>query len=105
MNSWQGIEIDAGPRQLAERAANRAGVPVEQWIERAIRRAYPAAFQAPRPAPAPPMTQPRNGFNPAPQHNGNGIDQSLAELIAVARAPRQPAAPRPEAERHRIAAP
>ncbi len=105
MSSWQGIEIDAGPRQLAERAANRAGVPVEQWIERAIRRAYPAAFQAPQPAPAPPMTPPRASFNPAPQHNGNGIDQSLAELIAVARAPRQPAAPRPEAERHPIAAP
>jgi TPR repeat protein len=103
MSSWQGIEIDANLRQLAERAANRAGVPVEQWIERAIRRAYPAAFQAPQPAP--PMMPPRNSFNQAPQHNGNGIDQSLAELIAVARAPRQPAAPRPEAQPHQVAVP
>ncbi len=105
MSSWQGIEIDAGPRQLAEHAAHRAGIPVEQWIERAIRRAYPAAFQAPQPAPALTMTPTRNSFNQAPQHNGNGIDQSLAELIAVARAPRQPAAPRPEAARQPIAAP
>ncbi len=56
MSSWQGIEIDAGPRQLAEHAAHRAGIPVEQLIERAIRRAYPAAFQAPQPAPALTMT-------------------------------------------------
>lgn len=104
MSSWQGIEIDAGPRHLAEHAANRAGIPVEQWIERAIRRAYPAAFQAPQPAPAPPLT-PRQNFNPPPQPNGNGIDQSLADLIAVARAPRPPVAPRPEAERHPAAAP
>jgi hypothetical protein len=123
MSSWQGMELDSNLRQLAERAAGRAGITVEQWLERAIRRAYPAAFQvtappAPAPAPAAPprasFGQAQFGqdqFGPAPQYgNGfghppqvpqpqqppqpNGIDQSLAELIAVARAPRPSAAAR-----------
>ena len=118
MSSWQGVEIDANLRQLAERAAGKAGVPVEQWLERAIRRAYPAAFQVQAAPPVPPPAPPRsnfgqaqfgqvpqsgNGFGQPPQApqppQPNGIDQSLAELIAVARAPRQPAAPRMEPER------
>ena len=121
MSSWQGVDIDANLRQLAERAAGKAGVPVEQWLERAIRRAYPAAFQVTAPLvppSAPQAASPRtsfgqaNGFGPtqfgpapqAPQPQQqpqpNGIDQSLAELIAVARAPRAPVA-----ERHPLASP
>ena len=38
MSSWQGIELEPELHQLAERAAVKAGIPVEQWIERSIRR-------------------------------------------------------------------
>jgi TPR repeat protein len=96
MNSWQGIELEPELHQLAERAALKAGIPVEQWIERSIRRACPAAFEAP--VVAPPPAPPRSGFDPAPKNKTNGIDPSLAELIAAARVPRQPAAPAPAPE-------
>jgi TPR repeat protein len=87
MSSWQGIELEPELHQLAERAAVKAGIPVEQWIERSIRRACPAAFQAPVVAP------PLNGFDQALKNRTNGLDPSLAELIAAARVPRQPVAP------------
>ena len=89
MSSWQGIELEPELHQLAERAAVKAGIPVEQWIERSIRRACPAAFQAPVVAP------PLNGFDQALKNRTNGLDPSLAELIAAARVPRQPVAPAP----------
>src|ERR1700691_52191 len=89
MSSWQEIELDPELHQRAERAAVKAGIPVEQWIERSIRRACPAAFQAPVVAP------PLNGFDQALKNRTNGLDPSLAELIAAARVPRQPVAPAP----------
>src|SRR5271154_4000063 len=92
MSSWQGIELEPELHQLAERAAVKAGIPVEQWIERSIRRACPAAFQAPVVAP------PLNGFDQALKNRTNGLDPSLAELIAAARVPRQPVAPVPTPE-------
>jgi len=93
MSSWQGIELEPELHQLAERAALKAGIPIEQWIERSIRRACPTAFEAP--IVAPPL---RGGSDHTPKNKTNGIDPSLAELIAAARVPRQPAAPAPEAK-------
>lgn len=38
VDPWDGIEIEPSVRRLAERAADAAGLSVEEWLERAVRR-------------------------------------------------------------------